>query len=107
MSDRAKLKFDDDDIAAPPLPPVPVEQIQAVTRKAGFHETPKPSMSTVEPIPAPASKRRTRLKTGRVHQFATRLREETIDAFHAYADRHRITIAETLERAQKALLATD
>ena len=106
MIDRAKLNFDDDDLASPPPPPVPVEQIKAVTRKAGFHETPKSVKLQVESdvVPVPATQRRARLKTGRVHQFATRLRKETVDAFYAYAARHQITVAETLERAQKALL---
>jgi len=101
MGDRAQLNFDDDDLSSPPPPSVPVEKILEVTRKAGFHETPK-SAPPVEDRP-----RRTRLKTGRVKQFATRLHPDTVDAFHDYADAHRITIAETLERALKALLASE
>ncbi|PPQ35931.1 hypothetical protein SAMN06265338_11918 [Rhodoblastus acidophilus] len=101
MGDRAQLNFDDDDLSSPPPPSVPVEKILEVTRKAGFHETPK-SAPSGEDRP-----RRTRLKTGRVKQFATRLHPDTVDAFHDYADAHRITVAETLERALAALLVKE
>jgi len=47
--------------------------------------------------------RRTRRKTGRTEQFATRLRAETIEAIYNYADQHEITLAETIERAIEAL----
>jgi len=46
----------------------------------------------------------TRLKTGRTQQFATRLRPETAEGFYAYANAQGITLAETLERALKALV---
>jgi hypothetical protein len=110
MGDRAQLNFDDDDLSSPPPPAVPVEKIREVTRKAGFHETPKPvktATAAFEPVVAVQQQRRTRLKTGRVKQFATRLHPDTVDAFHGYADDHRITVAETLERALKALQASE
>lgn len=47
--------------------------------------------------------RRARRKTGRTEQFATRLRADTLEAIHAYADQHEITLAETIERAMAAL----
>lgn len=104
---RAKLNFDDDDLATPAPPYVPIEKIIEATRKAGFHETPRAAKETAEPFAAqqPQPQRRTRLKTGRVKQFATRLHPDTVDAYHSYADDHRITVAETLERALEALLA--
>jgi hypothetical protein len=105
MGDRAKLNFDDDEVSAPPPPAVPVEKIVEVTRKAGFHETPRTVKPAPEPVASQQPQRRTRLKTGRVKQFATRLHPDTVDAFHDYADDHRITVAETLERALAALLA--
>jgi hypothetical protein len=109
MGDRAKLNFgDDEDLTTPPPPPVPVEQIKAVTRQAGFHETPKPAKASLAPVkPSVQRQRRRRRKTGRVHQFATRLRMETIEGFQAYADRWNLTIAETLERALMALMTAE
>jgi hypothetical protein len=103
MGDRAQLNFDDDDLSSPPPPVVPVEKILEATRKAGFHETPRATKSIPEPVTAAQPQRRTRLKTGRVKQFATRLHPDTVEAFHGYADDHKITVAETLERALKAL----
>lgn len=111
MTDRRKIDFgDDDDLATPPPPPVPIEQIRTVTRQAGFHETPKAAKSgpvSEPPEQLPALPRRARRKTGRTHQFATRLRIETVRGFQEYADTHEITIAETLERALKALLDSE
>ena len=104
---RAQLDFNDEDLGTPAPPAIPVEKIVEASRKAGFHETPRAAKAAAEPAPPSQPPRRTRMKTGRVHQFATRLRRETIDGFYAYADAHRITIAETLERAQKALSDTE
>lgn len=110
-NERAKLNFDDGDLPSAPPPTIPAETITEVTRRAGFHETPKaagPAAPAVSEAPKPDEpSRRARRRTGRIHQFATRLRRETIDAYLDYADRHEITIAETLERAQKALLAKE
>ena len=107
MGDRAQLNFDDDDLSSPPPPAVPVEKILEATRRAGFHETPRPTRPNSEPVADTQPQRRTRLKTGRVKQFATRLHPDTVDAFHGYADDHKITVAETLERALKALQASE
>jgi hypothetical protein len=105
IGDRAKLDFGDDDLSAPPPPAVPIDKIIEATRKAGFHETPRTAKAVGETVAADPPQRRTRLKTGRVRQFATRLHPDTVDAFHNYADNHKITVAETLERALEALLA--
>jgi hypothetical protein len=117
---RATLDFGDD-LQDQSAPKVDVEAIKAVTRAAGFRETPKApsSAATAEPAPVEASAsvpvsvpavgagaktaRRARRKTGRTEQFATRLRADTLDAIYAYADRHEITLAETIERAIAAL----
>lgn len=97
---RATLDFGDD-LNTPPAPPVDPNAVKAATRAAGFRETPK------APEPSPSSPgrpaRRARRKTGRTEQFATRLRAETLEAIYAYADRHEITLAETIERAMSAL----
>lgn len=118
---RATLDFGDD-LIDQGASKVDVEAIKAVTRAAGFRETPKaatevvvPASSSVaaQPVEAgasgsgagagPKTLRRARRKTGRTEQFATRLRAETLEAIYTYADRHEITLAETIERAIAAL----
>ena len=96
---RATLDFGDDQ-ATPPVPPVDANAVKAATRAAGFRETPKaPELASSS---APVL-RRTRRKTGRTEQFATRLRADTLEGIYTYADRHQITLAETIERAMAAL----
>lgn len=99
--ERARLQFNDEPGEIPPA--IPAEKIKEATRLAGFHETPRRSgeVDVEEP------RRRTRRKTGRVHQFATRLRESTVDDIHAYADKHELTLAEVIERAMAALANRD
>ena len=123
---RATLDFGDD-LLDQGAPKVDVEAIKAVTRAAGFRETPKAATAVVAPISSPVAAspgaaqpveagasvsgagagpktlRRARRKTGRTEQFATRLRAETLEAIYTYADRHEITLAETIERAIAAL----
>jgi hypothetical protein len=98
---RATLDFGDD-LETPPAPPVDPNAVKAATRAAGFRETPKePELfSSVSRRPA----RRARRKTGRTEQFATRLRADTLETIYSYADRHEITLAETIERAIAVLL---
>lgn len=97
--ERAKLAFNPvDDPSVPPA--VDKAAIKAATQTLGFRETPR------EPTAAPASEtllRRPRRKTGRVHQFATRLRESTLREIYDYSDRHEVTLAEVIERAMEAL----
>lgn len=96
---RATLDFGDE-LDKPPVPPVDPNEVKAAARAAGFRETPRaPELPSSPGRPA----RRTRRKTGRTEQFATRLRADTIEAIYAYADRHEITLAETIERAIAAL----
>ena len=97
--ERAKLAFEDTDDTAV-LPTVEPAMIKSVTKGLGFRETPKvpPSAPMSEPLI-----RRARRKTGRVHQFATRLHESTVREIYDYADRHDITLAEVIERAMSAL----
>lgn len=98
---RATLDFGDE-LETPPAPPVDPNAVKAATRAAGFRETPKaPELSKPSAGKPP---RRTRRKTGRTEQFATRLRADTIEAIYSYADRHEITLAETIERAIAALV---
>lgn len=98
---RATLDFGDD-LDTPPVPPIDPNAVKAATRAAGFRETPKAPELFPSLLGRPA--RRTRRKTGRTEQFATRLRADTLEAIYAYADRHEITLAETIERAMSALV---
>ena len=97
---RATLDFGDD-LMKPSTPPVDPNAVKAATRAAGFRETPR--APELDPPSSARPARRARRKTGRTEQFATRLRAETLDAIYAYADRHEITLAETIERAMSAL----
>ncbi len=98
---RATLDFGDK-LETPPAPPVDPNAVKAATRAAGFRETPK-APELFPSLPGRPA-RRTRRKTGRTEQFATRLRAETLEAIYTYADRHEITLAETIERAMSALV---
>lgn len=99
--DKKRATLDFGNLNDTPAPPVDNDAVKAATRAAGFRETPKAAASeTAAPIRAT---RRTRRKTGRTEQFATRLRAETIEAIYNYADQHEITLAETIERAIDAL----
>ena len=99
--DKKRATLDFGNLNDTPAPPVDNDAVKAATRAAGFRETPKAAASeTAAPIRAP---RRTRRKTGRTEQFATRLRAETIEAIYNYADQHEITLAETIERAVASL----
>jgi hypothetical protein len=99
--DKKRATLDFGNLNDTPAPPVDNDAVKAATRAAGFRETPKAAAyETAAPIRAP---RRTRRKTGRTEQFATRLRAETIEAIYNYADQHEITLAETIERAVAAL----
>jgi hypothetical protein len=99
--DKKRATLDFGDLDNTPAPPVDNNAVKAATRAAGFRETPKAAGS--EAAPSIRTMRRTRRKTGRTEQFATRLRAETIEAIYNYADRHEITLAETIERAVEAL----
>lgn len=98
---RATLDFGDD-LETPPVPPVDPDAVKAATRAAGFRETPKAPELFSSFLARPT--RRARRKTGRTEQFATRLRADTLEVIYAYADRHEITLAETIERAMTALI---
>ena len=99
--DKKRATLDFGDLDNTPAPPVDNNAVKAATRAAGFRETPKAAGS--DDAPSIRATRRTRRKTGRTEQFATRLRADTIEAIYNYADRHEITLAETIERAIAAL----
>jgi hypothetical protein len=97
--ERARLTFADTN-DSPVLPSVDPATIKTVAKNLGFRETPK--LLPIAQVPEPLI-RRARRKTGRVHQFATRLHESTVREIYDYADRHDITLAEVIERAMEAL----
>lgn len=99
--DKKRATLDFGNLNDTPAPPVDNDAVKAATRAAGFRETPKAAGSEAAAPIRPT--RRTRRKTGRTEQFATRLRADTIEAIYNYADQHEITLAETIERAIAAL----
>ncbi|CCF22398.1 putative Stability/partitioning determinant (plasmid) [Pseudorhizobium banfieldiae] len=98
--DKKRATLDFGDLPTTPAPAVDPKAVKEATRAAGFRETPK----AAAPATPASTGRRTRRRTGRTEQFATRLRAETLEAIYAYADRHEITLAETIERAMSALV---
>ena len=108
--ERAKLDFGDDDekamLGKPVISPDTIREISARAgfRKTGVQATPKTSEGkTPTPRAAANLPKRTRRKTGRVHQFSTRINKTTYEAIYEYADREAITLGETIERAMVAL----
>ncbi|ODT74353.1 MAG: stability/partitioning determinant [Pelagibacterium sp. SCN 64-44] len=101
--DKKRATLDFGDLPETSIPAVDPNVVKAATRAAGFRETPRaPGSEPAEP--AAVKPRRARRKTGRTQQFATRLKAETLEAIYAYADRHEITLAETIERAMSTLI---
>lgn len=112
MSKRATIDFGDDLDEAPPEAVAP-HVVKEASARAGFRETassPAPSAPRrAQPSSAdkPPLRRGTRRRTGRVHQFSTRLRRETLEAIYKYADAEEISLAEVIERAMAALQSAD
>ena len=104
--ERAKLDFGNvDERAVPEKPVVNPETIREISAQAGFrktagHTTRKASgRGTTTPRASANLPKRTRRKTGRVHQFSTRIDRATYEAIYEYADHEQITLGETIERA--------
>ncbi len=110
MSDqkkRASLDFGDADLSVPPAAVDPAA-IRQASRAVGFRETsPAPERVPVTDKVEQIRPRRARRKTGRTEQFATRLKAETLEKIYRYADKHEITLAETIERSIAALEQLD
>lgn len=102
-NERKRATLDFGDLPTNPAPAVDLKAVKEATRAAGFRETPK---AAAPAIPSPTI-RRTRRRTGRTEQFATRLRADTLESIYAYADRNEITLAETIERAMRALIVIE
>lgn len=104
--ERAALDFGGvDDTPASQPAPVDLEAVKQTAAKAGFRGTSpapvKSATSTRESVPRP--RRLKRRRTGRIHQFATRLNEQTLEAIYETAEQQGITLAEVIERAMAAL----
>ena len=115
--ERAKLDFggdlDDED-----KPALDADAIRAVSEQAGFVKTETPATPAKPKTTTPRKKKaaskpkseqatdlpkRARRKTGRIHQFATRLDEQTYRAIYEIADRENITLAEVITNSVTAL----
>ena len=110
--ERAKLDFGDDiKSAVPENTVINPETIRAVSARAGFRKTglntrrKGPGGGTATPRALANLPKRTRRKTGRVHQFSTRINKATYEAIYEYAYRQQITLGEAIERAMVALNA--
>ena len=108
--ERAKLDFGDAvESSVPEKPVVDPETIREVSARVGFRKTGvqatrKASGKRATPPRAVAGlPKRTRRKTGRVHQFSTRINRATYEAIYEYADYEGITLGETIERAMVSL----
>ncbi|WP_156419545.1 stability/partitioning determinant [Aureimonas sp. AU12] len=102
---KPKARLDFGSIEDVSLPKPNEEQVRAAAKAVGFQPTNGAVQANAAATEQPSNVRRTRRKTGRVHLFSTRLKIETVDAIHAYADAHDITLAEVLERAVASLSA--
>ena len=109
--ERAKLDFGDEDVksAVPENPVINPETIREVAAQAGFRKTnfnttrKASGGGTATPRAVANLPKRTRRKTGRVHQFSTRINKATYEAIYEYADREQITLGEAIERAMVSL----
>jgi predicted DNA binding CopG/RHH family protein len=103
--ERAALDFGDiEETSAPQPPPVDLEAVKETAAKAGFRGTTPPAPSVGGSRETSRRPRRLkRRRTGRIHQFATRLNEQTLNAIYETAEQQGITLAEVIERAMAAL----
>ena len=89
-----------------PAGPKPVDPrvVKEAAAKAGFRESvsSKPTRDDTNAVSA-RPRRLKRRRTGRIHQFATRLTEQTLGEIYDYAEREEITLAEVIEQAMAAL----
>jgi hypothetical protein len=101
--------------AAAPQAPAPSDALRQASERQGFHARPeapvkeptraKPVKSKPTPV-EPIVRRRTRPKTGRVHQLNVKLTRETIEYVYDLADTRGWIVAEVVERALELLKAT-
>jgi hypothetical protein len=91
----------------PTTPPVPPEQVRAVSQARGFRSREPQPVAAAAPAPAPlaATPRREprRYRTGRNVQLNIKARSEVIDSFYAIADRQGWVLGQAFEEAVAAL----
>jgi hypothetical protein len=101
--------------AAAPQAPTPSDALRQASERQGFHarpEAPFKEPTRAKPVKAkptpvePLVRRRTRPKTGRVHQLNVKLTRETIEYVYDLADTRGWIVAEVVERALELLKAT-
>ena len=116
-SERAGLFEDEDEDAIdvsgftpkpkPATPPVPPEQVRAVSQARGFRSREPQPAAAAAPAPAPVAEvpRREprRYRTGRNVQLNIKARAEVIDSFYAIADRQGWVLGQAFEEAVAAL----
>jgi hypothetical protein len=118
-SERAGLFEDEDageiDVSGfapkpkPSTPPVPPEQVRAVSQARGFRSREPQPVAAAAPASAPApvaeAPRREprRYRTGRNVQLNIKARSEVIDSFYAIADRQGWVLGQAFEEAVAAL----
>lgn len=85
-------------IPAPRPKGPPKDSVKALSESARF-----PSREPKSPKPSSMPQRRKRRRTGRVHQFNVKLREDTLNEIFEIADRKDWLLAEVIEHAVKAL----
>ena len=88
----------------PSSPRMDEAEIAAAAGRHGFAEPSADVSSTVSDAgPRPASARRHRQPTGRVHQLNVRLRAQTIEKIYELANARDIPVAQVIEEAMAAL----
>lgn len=116
-SERAGLFEDEDEDAIdvsgfapkpkPATPPVPPEQVRAVSQARGFRSREPQPAAAAAPAPTPVAEvpRREprRYRTGRNVQLNIKARAEVIDSFYAIADRQGWVLGQAFEEAVAAL----
>jgi len=115
MSKRPSLGFNDDEAAKPAeagldlsgFQPKSVvrpnkQDIDAAAAKSNFksRESKPATVSAATTAPARATRRR---RTGRSAQLNLKVRQDTIDAFYAIADKHGWVLGEAFEKAVELL----
>ena len=102
--ERATLDLGDVEEVTPAPPPVAPALVKETAAKVGFRETAIATPKVKKPsTTASAPRRLKRRRTARIHQFATRLSESTLNLIYEKAEREDITLAEVIERAMAAL----
>lgn len=95
--------------------PTPSDALRQASERQGFHarhetplkQAPRSKAIKAKPTPVePVLRRRTRPKTGRVHQLNVKLTRETIEYVYDLADTRGWIVAEVIEHALELLKAT-